>query len=165
MALIEPEDPPVCIGCQYGSLRACPRRQEAMRRGLISSQQCARKKELVWRSRPEKIDVETRYDYCLRNCRRTLGVANYEKVRIYVASIYANNPTKRAFVGRLIDIEVHQMLHSVLDKLSVDWWRSEKRIKKGTDMLLEAMRPYLDQYWGMWHETVPPRSYIERKRA
>jgi hypothetical protein len=157
MVPIEPEVPPVCIGCQYGSLRTCPRRQEAMRRGFISSQQCARKKELTWRSRPEKIDIETRYDYCLRNCRRTLGVANYEKARIYISSIYANNPTKRAFVRRLIEIELHEMLHSVLDKLSIDWWKSEKRIKKGTDLLLTAMRPYLDQYWGMWYQIIPPK--------
>jgi hypothetical protein len=165
MVLIEPEDPPVCIGCQYSSIRACPRRQEAMRRGLISSQKCARKKELIWRSRPEKIDVETRYDFGLRNCRRTLGVASYEKVRIYVGSIYAHNPTKRAFVRMFIEIEVHEMLHAVLDKLSIDWWRSEKRVKKGTDMLLEALRPDLDQYWAMWYQTVPPTRRIEKKRT
>jgi hypothetical protein len=165
VALIEPEDPPVCIGCKYPSLRACPRRQEAMRRGLISSKQCARKKELTWRSRPERIDVETRYDFCLRNCRRTLGVANYEKVRIYIASVYANNPMKREFVRRLIEIEFHEILHSVLDKLSVDWWKSEKRIRKCTDMLLEALRPYLDQYWEMWYATVPSKANLERRHV
>ena len=128
-----------------------------MRRGLISSRQCARKRELIWRSRPEKINVHTKYNFCLRRCRRTLGVANYEKVTIYIASIYASNPSKRRFVRRLIEIEIHEMLHSVLDKLGIDWWRSEKRIKKGTDMLLESLRPYLDDYWGMWYQSIPPR--------
>jgi predicted ABC-class ATPase len=88
---------------------------------------------------------------------RTLGVASYERVRIYVGSIYAKNPTKRLFVRRLIEIESHEMLHSVLDKLSIVWWKSEKRIKKGTDMLLEASRPYMDEYWGMWYQTVPSK--------
>jgi hypothetical protein len=157
MMLVEPEDPVVCIGCQYGSVRACPRRQEAMRRGLISSQHCARKRELMWRSRPEKVDVETKYDFSLRNCRRILGVASYEKVRIYVAGIYAKNPSKQAFVRKLIELELHEMLHSVLDKLSIEWWRSEKRIKKGTDMLYGVLRPYLNDYWNMWYGSVPAR--------
>ena len=163
MVLTEAEDPIVCIGCQYGSVRACPRRQEAMRRGYIRSDQCHRKQEFVWRNRPEKIDVETRYDFSLRNCRRTLGVANYEKVTIYVESIYTKNRSKTAFVRRLIQIELHEMLHSVSDKLSFNWWRSEKRIKKGTEKLYEALRPYFDDYWNMWYELVPGRKELHRK--
>jgi hypothetical protein len=118
----------------------------------------------MWRSRPEKVDVATRYDFSLRKCRRTLGVASYEKVRIYVESIYTENPTKRAFVLKLIEIELHEVLHSVLDKLGIEWWKSEKRIKKGTDMLLEASRPYLDDYWGMWYQTVPSKANLEKRR-
>jgi hypothetical protein len=157
MILNEPEDPIVCISCQYGSVRACPRRQEAMRRGFISSQRCARKQELTWRNRTEKIDVKTNYDFSLRNCRRTLGVASYEKVRIYIGSIYAKNSSKKMFVRKLIELELHEMLHSVLDKLSIAWWRSENRIKKCTDLLYEALCPYLDEYWGMWYCSVPSR--------
>jgi hypothetical protein len=111
----------------------------------------------MWRNRPEKVDVETKYDFSLRNCRRILGVASYEKVRIYVAGVYAKNPSKQVFVRKLIELELHEMLHSVLDKLSIEWWRSEKRIKKGTDMLYGVLRPYLDNYWDMWYGSVPAR--------
>jgi hypothetical protein len=133
-----------------------------MRRGYLNSDLCHRKKELLWRNRPEKIDVETKYEFSLRNCRRTLGVASYEKVTIYVESIYTKNRSKTAFVRRLIEIELHEMLHSVLDKLGFKWWRSEKHIKKGTEMLYEATRPYLDDYWGMWYDSVLGRKELRR---
>jgi hypothetical protein len=162
MVLTEAEDPIVCVGCHYASVRACPRRQEAMRRGYLSSDICHRKKEFTWRNRLEKIDVETKYEFSLRNCRRTLGVASYEKVTIYVESIYTKNRSKTAFVRRLMEIELHEMLHSVLDKLGFKWWRSEKRIKKGTEMLYEATRPYLDDYWSMWYDSVPGRKELRR---
>jgi hypothetical protein len=162
MVLTEAGDPVVCIGCQYGSVRACPRRQEAMRRGHLSSDECNRKHELTWRNRPEKIDFETRYGFSLRNCRRTLGVANYEKVTVYVVSIYRKNRSKTSFVRRLIEIELHEMLHSVMDKLGFEWWRSEKRIKNGTARLYEALEPYLDGYWSMWYDMVPGRREMRR---
>jgi hypothetical protein len=159
MVLTEAEDPTVCVGCHYASLRACPRRQEAMRRGYLNSELCDRKQELTWRDRPEKICVDTVYDFSLRNCRRTLGVASYEKVTIYVESIYMKNRSKTAFVRRLIEIELHEMLHSVLDKFGFKWWRSEKRVKNATEKLLATLRPYMDDYWNMWYDSIPsPRS-------
>jgi hypothetical protein len=121
-----------------------------MRRGFLSSDHCHRKQQLIWRDRPEKADIETAYDFSLRNCRRTLGVASYEKVTVYIKSIYEKSSSKRTFIRKLIDIELHETLHSVLDKLGIKWWRSEKRIKKGTDMLHDALFPYFDDYWGMW---------------
>jgi hypothetical protein len=157
MVIIELEDPAICIGCEYGSVRACPMRQEAMHRGFISSYSCNRKEQLTWRNRPEKIEVETRYDFSLRNCRRTLGVANYEKVTIYVESIYIKNRSKSGFIRKLVEIELHEMLHSVLDKLGISWWRSEKRTKKGTDMLCKALQPYFADYVNMWNDMVPSR--------
>lgn len=111
----------------------------------------------MWRNRPEKVDAETKYDFSLRNCKRTLGVASYEKVTIYIESIYTKNSPKSNFIRRLLEIELHETLHSVLDKLGIKWWRSEKRIKIGTDMLYGAVRPYLDDYWNMWYDSVPSR--------